>query len=275
MIKNSDSLAMKLHNSKVPFFDRRWRSPRKKLAESLVKQQIGQETIFARYLQGGVNLQRQKVQKILGGIMYQNNQPQGDLLTVLTYLFPGANALRISLMQRQVKSKADYFCFLTILPEHQSDSMATNPNSWNNKIAIKCEPHRMLALGNAVNGVATGNGNAIGPFQILSDPSKSKYSSNIGNFEKKSLSIVEHDQNNIKYISLLFSAGQNRKFHYTMDVAMALSFADICKLFGQKCLELLFNNVPPINNYHILNETNNYSEPNFDELLTQNHKIIF
>jgi hypothetical protein len=168
-----------------------------------------------------------------------NNQQNG-LQTVFTYPFLGDNALRLSLMKRIANQQPNYFCFLTVMPGQQNNDPTYNQSeNEDDQITLKCEAHRILALGHALYHYATGNGSTISNFYIVSYPYRSDINDSTNN-EETGLTIECTTNNNGKYISLLFTSGQNNPLAFIMNVAEASALSYICKFVAHKCLELMY-----------------------------------
>jgi len=173
--------------------------------------------------------------------MAQQNTP---LESIFSYSIPGAHLLQISIV-RQVAEEAykkQYFCFLTLAPGEQAQGGGRTFN-FNNRINMKIDGDKVLALGHAIRAYVNGREEAIGPYTIYVDSSKSQYGTGGGGKSMLLQKGTDAKHNNVPVINIFFKAGSNSAFAFTLNPAHALAVADICEFIGHKCLELEFTKI--------------------------------
>lgn len=171
-----------------------------------------------------------------------SNGQQSTLENVTSYSFPANNLFQISLVRdadpNRPNYKKQYFCFLTLAPGEQSQQGGRTFN-FTNKINMKQDIHKILALAYAIRACARGQQQAIGKWSLFTDSSKSGY----GQGGVKMVFVNQYqnqkDQNNPRnQVSLGFKTGQNNPIGLVFDIPDALALADVIEAIGKRGLQL-------------------------------------
>lgn len=166
-------------------------------------------------------------------------QQTNPLEPIFSYSIPGAHLLQISIVKQAAEEtyKKQYFCFITLIAGENVQGGGRTFN-FNNRLTMKVDCDKILALGHAIKAYVGGREAAIGPYSIYVDSSKSQFGSGGG----KSMLLqkgVDQKHNN-PMVNLFFKAGSNQALAFSLNPAHALALADICDFIGKKCLELEF-----------------------------------
>ena len=168
---------------------------------------------------------------------------QSTLENVTQYSFPANNLFQISLVRdtdpNRPGYKKQYFCFLTLAPGEQGQQGGRTFN-FSNKINMKQDIHKVLALAYAIRACARGQQQMIGKWSLFTDSSKSGFGQGGG---VKMVFVNQYtnskDQNNPRnQVSLGFKAGQNQPVGLVFDIPDALALADIIESIGKRGLQL-------------------------------------
>lgn len=171
---------------------------------------------------------------------------QSTLENVVSYSFPANNLFQISLVRdadpNRKGYKKQYFCFLTLAPGEQGQQGGRTFN-FSNRINMKQDIHKVLALAYAIRACARGQQQMIGKWSLFTDSSRSGYSQGGG---VKMVFVNQFnnqkDQKNPRLqVSLGFKQGQNNPIGLIFDVPDALALADVIEGIGKRGLQLEMN----------------------------------
>lgn len=160
-----------------------------------------------------------------------------SLVQISNYTFTGSHLLQLSLMYNKNTEdknyKREYFVFLTLIPGEKANTLSGRNFNFSNRITLKVELEKLLALGYALEDMAKGT-NIIKNFQIYTDATKSQYGGNTS----KAVYLKEiTSKDGEKVIGIGFRLGQNPPNQFNVSPAMALAIADICKVIAKLGIE--------------------------------------
>ncbi len=171
---------------------------------------------------------------------------QSTLENVTSYSFPANNLFQISLVRdadpNRPGYKKQYFCFLTLAPGEQGQQGGRTFN-FSNKINMKQDIHKVLALAYAIRACARGQQQMIGKWSLFTDSSRSGYGQG-GGVKMVFVNQFQNtkDQKNPRnQVSLGFKAGQGNPVGLVFDIPDALALADVIESIGKKGLQLEMN----------------------------------
>ena len=171
---------------------------------------------------------------------------QSTLENVVSYSFPANNLFQISLVRdadpNRPGYKKQYFCFLTLAPGEQGQQGGRTFN-FSNKINMKQDIHKVLALAHAIRTCARGQQQMIGKWSLFTDSSRSGYSQG-GGVKMVFVNQFRNDKdqkNPRMQVSLGFKQGQNNPVGLMFDVPDALALADVIEGIGKRGLQLEIN----------------------------------
>jgi len=173
---------------------------------------------------------------------------QGHLKNIISRSFPSAHLLEISLVQDQDPDlpfyKNRFFFFLALTPGQGGQNGRTFVKE--NKIILKTEVEKILALSESINFWVKGHGPGFGTFSIFVDGSKSVYGGGV-----KSISVSDWNPTaNMKVnppvlgnpakrqIGISFKAGKNKPIGILLSPCEALAIAHIFKKMADKALDM-------------------------------------
>ena len=170
---------------------------------------------------------------------------QSKLENVFSYSFPGNHLLQISIVKQTSTDAKDYkkqhFCFISLAPGQQTQSGRTF--DFKSRVTMKVDMDKIMALGHAVRNYAFGREAVIGKYGIYVDSSKSAFTQGQGTGKSLGLQRGVDQKSQQPVITLFFKVGTANAHAFSMNVANALAFADICEFIGKQCLELEFKRV--------------------------------
>ncbi len=169
-------------------------------------------------------------------------QQQQNLQVLFTYNKPGVNLLQISIV-RQLNAELQFqrkiFCFLCAI-QGVATQGGNRTFDYHNRINMKVEYDKILALGKAIRAYALGAENSFGPFSIYVDSSKSQFGSGSG---AKSMRLQRGIDNktNAPIVALFFKTQTSpNAIVMPLTIPEALALSDICQWIAMKCVDLDF-----------------------------------
>lgn len=174
------------------------------------------------------------------------------LTQISNYAFTGNHLLQISLMKNETTDKdykREFFAFVTLAPGEKLQNGGRTFN-FDNRITLKVDLEKLLALGYALEMYAKGQGNIAGTFQIFTDATKSAYGGS--NATTKTMYLKELTQKDERVLGLGFKLGQNAANQFNVSPTTALAIADICKMMANMGIVRELNkaaNRPAVDSY--------------------------
>ena len=201
---------------------------------------------------------------------------QSNLKNLFNFSFPGVHLLQISLVKdlsNEDSYKRKHFSFITIVPGKkvdQSVSVSGRTFDWSNRINMKAEADRILALSYDLKTLCEASKyfyvennqqtdqavlfairqsqlmrktleNSVSGFSLFADSSRSSYGDGQGSVKSFSLQLSGDQKKLDRPVIILWGKeGQGKALNYTMTPPQAMSVAKVCDFIANKTLELEF-----------------------------------
>lgn len=190
---------------------------------------------------------------------------QGNTLeNVYSKSFPAQNLFEISLVKDTNPElpfyKSKYFCFISMTPGATNDGQRTYDR--NNRITIKVDFEKVIALGHSLEIWARGMGPKFGKFTIFVDTGKSNFGNGQGNQKMCWVGDFISDQNKPedRKISISFKQGQQSKpIGINFSPSEGLAIAEVLKFVGSQAMkeDFKFRSTQPVG---YSNQNNGYNQ---------------